>query len=153
MNQQSLEGVELELALLIRRLTSMISYQKVGSLDRAAYLLLTQISLGGACSIKTLSHTFHLDISTVSRQVSSLEQKGYVRRVPDELDGRAFILSITELGEQLLADDKANRIAKLGQVLDNWTDAEMKQFGELLKKFNHSVVEAEYMEKVPQHDG
>lgn len=153
MNQHSLEGVELELALLIRRLTSMISYQKVGSLDRAAYLLLTQISLGGACSIKTLSHTFHLDISTVSRQVSSLEQKGYVRRVPDELDGRAFILSITELGEQLLADDKANRIAKLGQVLDNWTDAEMKQFGELLQKFNHSVVEAEYMEKVPQHDG
>lgn len=153
MNQQSLEGVELELALLIRRLTSMISYQKVGSLDRAAYLLLTQISLGGACSIKTLSHTFHLDISTVSRQVSALEQKGYIRRVPDELDGRAFILSITELGEQLLTDDKANRIARLGHVLDNWTDAEMKQFGELLKKFNHSVVEAEYMEKVPQHDG
>jgi DNA-binding MarR family transcriptional regulator len=153
MNQQSLEGVELELALLIRRLTSMISYQKVGSLDRAAYLLLTQISLGGACSIKTLSHTFHLDISTVSRQVSALEQKGYIRRVPDELDGRAFILSITELGEQLLTDDKANRMAKLGHVLDNWTDAEMKQFGELLQKFNHSVVEAEYMEKVPQHDG
>jgi DNA-binding MarR family transcriptional regulator len=152
MNQQSLEGVELELALLIRRLTSMISYQKVGSLDRAAYLLLTQISLGGACSIKTLSHTFHLDISTVSRQVSSLEQKGYVRRVPDELDGRAFILSITKLGEQLLTDDKANRIARLGHVLDNWTDAEMQQFGELLQKFNHSVVEAEYMEKVPQHD-
>jgi DNA-binding MarR family transcriptional regulator len=152
MNQQSLEGVELELALLIRRLTSMISYQKVGSLDRAAYLLLTQISLGGACSIKTLSHTFHLDISTVSRQVSALEQKGYIRRVPDELDGRAFILSITELGEQLLSDDKANRMARLGHVLDNWTDAEMKQFGELLKKFNHSVVEVEYMEKVPQHD-
>ncbi len=153
MNQQSLEGVELELALLIRRLTSMISYQKVGSLDRAAYLLLTQISLGGACSIKTLSHTFHLDISTVSRQVSALEQKGYIRRVPDELDGRAFILSITELGDQLLADDKANRMAKLGHVLDNWTDDEMKQFGELLQKFNHSVVEAEHMEKVPQHDG
>lgn len=146
MNHQSLEGVELELALLIRRLTSLVSYQKVGSLDRAAYLLLTHIFLSGACNVKTLSHTFHLDISTVSRQVSSLEQKGYVRRVPDELDGRAFILSITELGEQLLADDKANRIARLGNVLDNWTDSEMKQFGELLKKFNHSVVEAEQTE-------
>lgn len=153
MNHQSLEEVELELALLIRRLTSMVTAQKVGSLDRAAYLLLTQISLGGACSVKNLSQTFHLDISTVSRQVSSLEQKGYVRRIPDELDGRAFILSITELGEQLLADDKANRIARLEHVLDNWTDAEMKQFGGLLKKFNHSVVEAEQMEKVPQHEG
>ncbi|RAV05173.1 MarR family transcriptional regulator [Paenibacillus sp. YN15] len=153
MNHQSLEEVELELALLIRRLTSMVTAQKVGSLDRAAYLLLTQISLGGACSVKTLSQTFHLDISTVSRQVSSLEQKGYVRRVPDELDGRAFILSITGLGEQLLADDKANRIARLGHVLDNWEEGEMKQFGQLLRKFNHSVVEAEQMEKVSQHDG
>lgn len=150
MNPQSLEAVELELALLLRRLASMVTYQKVGSLDRAAYLLLTHISLSGPCNVKTLAYAFHLDISTVSRQVSALEQKGYMRRVPDELDGRAFILSITDLGEQLLTDDKANRMARLAQVMEGWSDHEMDDFGRLLMKFNQSATAADAAEKMPQ---
>jgi DNA-binding MarR family transcriptional regulator len=136
MDEQSLETIDLELAVLLRRVTS--TTRKFGNLDRSAYLLLHQISSHGPAGVKALADTFQLDISTVSRQTAALEQKGYVYRIPDPLDGRAYSLQITELGSKEFNENQNLRFAKIGDNLKQWSEQERKLFGQLLRKYNQS---------------
>ncbi len=134
MDMQSLETIELEMAILLRRITSTLG--KKGDFDRSAYLLLHQITAHGSAGVKALADEFHLDVSTVSRQAAALERKGYVYRMPDPQDGRAFSLHVTELGSRELAAYKQARLAKVTEKLKDWSDEECQAFGRLLRKFN-----------------
>ncbi|WMT42971.1 MarR family transcriptional regulator [Paenibacillus sp. D2_2] len=134
MNNHNLETIELELAILYRRITN----RKHEILDRSAYLLIHQIMAHGKAGVKTLADEFHLDISTVSRQVSSLEEKGYVSRTPDPSDGRAYFLQVTELGHQIFQEARTSRQARIGNLLKDWSDEESEQFGTLLQRLNRT---------------
>jgi DNA-binding MarR family transcriptional regulator len=138
MDAHSLECIELEMAILVRRITSISSHKKFGNLDRSAYLLLHQISAHGSAGVKALSDEFHLDISTVSRQAAALELKGYVYKIPDPLDGRAYSFQITDSGTKELIAYKQARTARIMELLEDWTDEECLKFGQLLKKFNRT---------------
>lgn len=138
MYEQSLETIELELAILIRRSTSVSSNKKLGNLDRSAYLLLRRIANRGAAGVKVLAGEFQLDISTISRQAAALEQKGYLYRIPDPLDGRAYSLQITEIGIRVYKEHKQARLERLEELINDWSEEERKIFGQLLKKFNQS---------------
>lgn len=137
----SIDVIELEMAILVRRLVSMTTYRKIGNLDRSAYLLLHQIASHGSAGVKALSDEFHLDISTVSRQAAALEQKGYVKRIPDPVDGRAYSLEMTDMGEDVLNENKQARQESIGKMLSTWSDGERVIFGELLRKFNAAIHE------------
>lgn len=138
MTENSLETIEFELALLLRRITSFTTSKKIGSLDRSAYLLLHQIASHGSAGVKALSDEFWLDISTVSRQAAALEQKGYVVRIPDPMDGRAYSLQITELGNKELIENKDARSAEIGELLKDWSPEDRERFGQLMRKFNRT---------------
>ncbi|MDR6551066.1 MarR family transcriptional regulator [Paenibacillus qinlingensis] len=136
MTKTPIESIEIELAVFIRRFIAATTNKKVGNLDRAAYLLLHQISSHGSAGVKALAEEFHLDMSTISRQTAALEQKGYVFRIPDPQDGRAYSLQITESGIAELALNKQLRLAYLTKHLQDWTSEDQIRFGELLHKFN-----------------
>ncbi|MBI0576938.1 MarR family transcriptional regulator [Neobacillus cucumis] len=136
MGDHSVETIDLELAILIRRVTS--ANRKIGHLDRSAYLLLHRIIAKGPAGAKVLADEFQLDISTVSRQTAALEQKGYVYRIPDPLDGRAYTLQITELGKKEFFEHQEARIERISEVLEEWSDEERELFGQLLRKYNRS---------------
>lgn len=138
MDKRSIEVIALELAILARRVTSMTTYRKNGSLDRSAYLLLHQITTHGCAGVKALAEEFNLDVSTVSRQAAALEQKGYVVRVPDPMDGRAFTLQITDLGMNELTEYRQERVARMKELLQAWPEDERVEFGRLLAKFNRT---------------
>lgn len=139
--ENSVDVIELEMAILVRRLISMTTYKKIGNLDRSAYLLLHQIASHGSAGVKALSDEFQLDISTVSRQAAALEQKGYVQRIPDPADGRAYSLQMTDLGGEVLNENKQARQNTIGKLLSSWSDEERLIFGELLHKFNTATVD------------
>jgi DNA-binding MarR family transcriptional regulator len=141
MDERSLETIGMELAILHRRLASFTTYRKkIGNLDHSAYLLLEQITTYGSAGVKALADEFHLDISTVSRQATTLEKKGYVCRIPDPVDRRAYSLQITALGTTELNEYKRLRMLKMAELLHNWSDTERKMFGELLNKFNRTFI-------------
>ncbi|MGX9134874.1 MarR family winged helix-turn-helix transcriptional regulator [Rummeliibacillus sp. JY-2-4R] len=139
MHEKDFEMIELELAILIRRSTFVTSNKKFGNLDRSAYLLLRRIAGTGAVGMKVLACEFQLDISTISRQAAALEQKGYLYRTPDPLDGRAYNLQITELGINVYKEHKQARLDRLVEVINDWSNEEREVFGQLLKKFNQSL--------------
>ncbi|MEH7108608.1 MULTISPECIES: MarR family winged helix-turn-helix transcriptional regulator [Bacillaceae] len=136
MREKSLEMIDLELAILLRRITS--SNRKLGHLDRSAYLLLHRFITRGPAGVKVLSDEFHLDISTISRQTAALEQKGYVYRIPDPTDGRAYTLHITELGKNEFYEHQQTRLSAIGENVKDWPEYDLQHFGELLRKYNHS---------------
>jgi DNA-binding MarR family transcriptional regulator len=138
MDEKAFESIDFELAVLVRRITS-ISSKKISNLDRSAYLILHQITSDGPLGVKALAEAFRLDISTISRQASALEHKGYVYRIPDPMDGRAYSLQITELGKREFKSYQHGRFSIIEEVLKDWTDEELELFGKFLKKYNHSA--------------
>jgi DNA-binding MarR family transcriptional regulator len=140
MNKIDLEMIELELAILIRRATNLSSNKKLGRLDRSAYLLLRRIANKGAAGVKVLAEEFMLDISTISRQAAALEQKGFLYRMPDPLDGRSYKLDITEHGTTIFKKHKQARLERLSEIIEEWPEEEREVFGKLLKKFNESLI-------------
>jgi DNA-binding MarR family transcriptional regulator len=141
MKNSILEKIELEMAVLVRRVTSITSKNKIGNLDRSAYLLLHQLSVHGPLGVKTLAENLQLDTSTVSRQAASLEKKGYVYKVPDHVDRRAYFLQLTKSGTEDFNEYKKARLDRFEVLTDDWTDEEREQFGHLLKKFNKAILE------------
>lgn len=139
MNEKSLEMIELELALLVRRISTITTSKENGGLDRAAYLLLHQISTKGSAGVKVLGNELLLDISTVSRQAAALEQKGFVEKNPDPNDGRAYHYRITEQGAKDLSIYRQTRLNQIAGLLSQWTEEEYDMFGKLLKKFNQAL--------------
>ncbi|KRF06609.1 MarR family transcriptional regulator [Paenibacillus sp. Soil766] len=136
MTKNPVETIEVELGIFIRRFIAATTNKKVGNLDRAAYLLLHQISTHGSSGVKALAEEFHLDMSTISRQTAALEQKGYLYRIPDPQDGRAYSMQLTDSGTAELALNKQARLEYLTKHLQDWTIEDQQRFGELLNKFN-----------------
>jgi DNA-binding MarR family transcriptional regulator len=136
---ESVKIIEYELSILIRY--GIDSSSKLGDLDRSAYLLLRTLHDQGAVGVKTLAEKFQLNVSTVSRQTAVLQSKGYVKRIPDPMDGRASSFQITELGLQKLTEANRARIDKYTELLQDWSTEERIQFGELLGKLNRSLID------------
>lgn len=139
MKDDSLQTIELEMAILARRITSISSNKKHYKLDRSAYLLLHQITTTGTAGVKQLACELRLDISTVSRQAAALEVKGFVSKVPSPHDRRSYFYQVTELGSKELYEYKQFRLSRFSELLDDWSEEEQQHFGQLLKKFNHAI--------------
>jgi len=137
MDAQAIEQIELELAFLVRHATSISTY--TGNIDRSAYLLLHHITTQASVGVKSLAEEFNLDISTVSRQTAALEQRGFVVRVPDQADRRAYFFQITESGTLALAEHRNARLARVSKKLEGWSDEECRLFGKLLEKLNNTI--------------
>lgn len=140
-DREALDLIDTELAMLIRRATSFSIDKSLGRMDRSAYLLLNRIISRANVGVRALADEFHLDISTVSRQISALEQKGYVKRIPDPSDGRAFFFEVTDTGRRDLMEYKQARLTRITQRLQGWSAEELDRFAELLGKFNRTLNE------------
>jgi DNA-binding MarR family transcriptional regulator len=62
-------------------------------------------------------------------------ERGLVRRVADEQDGRASRLVVTTAGEAVLDTMRQEREALLDRVTADWTPAERTAFTGLLHRF------------------
>jgi DNA-binding MarR family transcriptional regulator len=105
------------------------------SRDRAAHVLLFPLVRLGPLRQGALADLVHADPSTVSRHVATLVDAGLVRRVPDEHDGRASRLVVTEGGHAALNSLRAEREAVLAQVTADWDDAELATLTDLFGRF------------------
>jgi DNA-binding MarR family transcriptional regulator len=75
------------------------------------------------------------DVSTVSRQVSMLVSHGLLDKVADPQDGRAWMVSLSAEGTELVERLKASRGEWFRQMLHDWEPAEADAFGDYLERF------------------
>jgi DNA-binding MarR family transcriptional regulator len=99
--------------------------------ERAALVLLFPLRRLGPLRQGALAEFVHSDPSTVSRHVATLVERGLVRRVADESDGRASRLVITDAGHTALHDLCAERESRLDQATAAWSDDDLATFARL----------------------
>jgi DNA-binding MarR family transcriptional regulator len=102
--------------------------------DRAALFLLFPIARLGPVRQGALAEIVHADPSTVSRHVAALVDRGLVRRVADESDGRASRLVITDTGHTAMQDLCSERESHLDSVTASWDAADLAAFTRLFAR-------------------
>jgi DNA-binding MarR family transcriptional regulator len=103
--------------------------------ERAAHVLLFPLTRLGPLRQGALAELVHADPSTVSRHVTLLVERGLVRRVADEQDGRASRLVVTPAGEAVVLQMRQERDRLIGQVTADWTPDELATFRGQLHRF------------------
>jgi DNA-binding MarR family transcriptional regulator len=102
--------------------------------DPMAYPLLFNLR-AQPLRVSALAEAVHSDVSTVSRQVSTLVDLGFVRRGPDPDDRRAQALSLTDEGEALLVAIREDRDRWLSGLLADWPREDVDSFTRHLRQF------------------
>lgn len=92
--------------------------------------------------VSDLADLLRLDLSSVSRQVAALEREGWVERERDPADSRAQLLRVSDAGREVVQRVRADRAALLHELLPDWTDAQLRSFADLLRRFSADVAPA-----------
>ena len=85
--------------------------------------------------VSQLADCVHSDVSTVSRQVTTLVSHGLLDKVADAQDGRAFMVSLSEEGAELVERLKVSRGEWFRAMLQDWEPADAEAFGDYLERF------------------
>jgi DNA-binding MarR family transcriptional regulator len=135
---EAMELIERELTRLVRQGQKVHQHLEGADqpLERAAYSILGALHDQGPSRLGSLAARFHLDASTVSRQVAALERQGLVVREVDPGDRRACRLRLSPEGEKALSHTREERRRLLHDLLEPWTDADRETFAALLQQLN-----------------
>jgi DNA-binding MarR family transcriptional regulator len=118
-------GVAFKRAMVaVRRLRGRETHRSE-QLSYAQYGLL--FGLAGMCERSARDLAEHADLTpaTVAQMLESLEAQGLVKRSRSEQDRRVVLSSLTERGEQLVAERHAQMEPRWRAALDAFDDAEL----------------------------
>ncbi len=104
-------------------------------------LLLIRLAVDGPRRATDLAADTLLDLSTVSRQIRSLVERGLVERRPDPEDRRGALLSPTTDGLAAVERYRAQRDRKMAEALAQWPDRDRRELARLLARFNDDFAE------------
>jgi DNA-binding MarR family transcriptional regulator len=109
------------------------------SLDRALFPLLIRAEAHGGMTVGALADTVGRHYTTVSRQLTVLEQLGLVRREADPVDRRHTVVRVTDKGR-----DEARRIAVarnegMAAMFADWSAADKVALTRLVTKLASSM--------------
>ena len=90
----------------------------------------------GSPRVSELAEHLHLDMSTVSRQVTHLRERHLLRAYPHPLDGRAQQLSVTAEGVAELHRSRRALVGELAVRLADWDDADVESLAHLLARLS-----------------
>lgn len=95
--------------------------------------------LPGPLRVSDLAATVHNDVSTVSRQASTLVEHGLITKVPDPDDGRAQLLALSAEGHALVRAARAARAEIFDDLLRDWNVTDINRFTTYLHDFAGEV--------------
>ncbi|MDT7724233.1 MAG: hypothetical protein QOI21_809 [Actinomycetota bacterium] len=127
------------LVRLINRAKSQVTKQGPDGIERAAYAILFCLIHDGPQRTSRLAESLHSEISTISRQSSSLVQHGLVERQADPEDGRACLLAPTSEGLRVFEENRKQRNQWLAEVLADWNQEDRATLNDLFGRLNSGI--------------
>ncbi len=103
--------------------------------DRASYGVLARVGELQPVRLSELAHVLGVDVSTISRQVATLEHRGLVSRAADPADGRAVRLELTEPGQQYLAKLSTAWHEIVAEAIADWQPRDVARFSAMIDRF------------------
>ncbi|MEV3854882.1 MarR family transcriptional regulator [Streptomyces sp. NPDC050095] len=107
-------------------------------------VLLARLVRDGAQRATDLASATLLDLSTVSRQVRSMVERGLVERRPDPVDRRGVLLHATEAGTAAFEAYRRQRDAELAQLLGPWPARDRAELIRLMARLNDDLAEHQH---------
>jgi DNA-binding MarR family transcriptional regulator len=104
-------------------------------LDRALFPLLARVGRYGPIGVVELADRTGRDHTTISRQMTKLEELGLIERHASTKDKRVREAEVSEKGQMMIAALNAARERLANRILVSWTDAELDQLRSLLRRF------------------
>lgn len=93
----------------------------------------------GPSRVGDLASALHSDISTVSRQASTLSAHGLIDKGVDPDDRRAQLLSLSPQGHELLERAQAERARIFAELLHDWDDDDVACFTTYLDRLSDTL--------------
>jgi DNA-binding MarR family transcriptional regulator len=116
--------------------------ETTGDVPSSTIAVLALLGETGESRLGAVATSLGIDTSVVSRTVAVAAQRGLVDRRPDPRDGRACLLSLTERGEQCLADRRNQRLRLLSAVVDQWEPGSAEALLDGLTRLRDDLVAA-----------
>jgi DNA-binding MarR family transcriptional regulator len=110
-------------------------------LERSAYSILSELNKVGPLRAMDLVALLGMDQSTLSRRISALRADGLVESLPNQSDARSTYLSLTARGRAVLDRTRRYVVQQHAAMLASWTDDEIAELSNTLRKFIESVSE------------
>ena len=133
----ALDVIETEIAVLARALERLQRRSEIyRDLDRSSYLIARKLETNGPVSINGLAAVLGVDGTTVTRQVAAMEKARLVVRRVDPDDRRVSRISLSSAAYRRCRAVQRARRERIATILDNWTENDRRQFGQLLARFN-----------------
>ena len=104
-------------------------------LDRALFPMLARVGRRGPLGIVELAELCGRDYTTVSRQVTKLEEMGLVLRRVNKDDARIKEVLVTKKGRAITGALDGAREKILTALLADWDKRELSELSRLLRKF------------------
>jgi DNA-binding MarR family transcriptional regulator len=132
----AIEALSADLARTVRFVRTL--KQRYGVSDPASLPLLFRL-LEGPVRPTELADHLHLDLSVVSRQLTSLSERGLVAKTKDPLDRRAHQVELTEAGRVLTAQVERIRTDFLASLVREWDETDINHFATYLHRLSESL--------------
>ena len=140
-NLRELHNVLVDLYIMMnqpKRDTALLEEAGV-TLDRALFPLLVGIEKKGPVGVVELADMIGRDHTTVSRQVSKLEELGLVKRQISKNDSRVKETSITSKGRELTDKISVAREARAKRALAGWSKKDLAELTQLMRRFANDL--------------
>lgn len=140
LDRETADRVSLGLVRLMKLLQSMKLHapRLHPAVDATAYPLLFNL-LAEPRRVSALAEVIHSDVSTVSRQVSTLVSHGLLDKVSDPEDGRAQVVRLSEEGTALLRAIQQQRNEWFLELMDDWSPDQASDFAAHLERFGSAL--------------
>lgn len=116
--------------------------EKAGiNLDRpAAAILHTLVAHGPKpYHLHELARQLAIEAPSVTRKVQQLEQAGLLERQQDPEDRRAYLVRVTDAGQEIARLLREVQRQAMAQVLESWPAADRQLFSELFTRFSQEM--------------
>ena len=132
--------IQTALGIVARRAKDVELHEALGArvghrLEGPSYGTLSRLGLAERCTMTELAELLGLEISTVSRRVKALEDRGLVERESSPTDRRASLLRLTPDGRELFEKLSTSWREMLAEVLEDWDPFSIEIFAELFGRF------------------
>ncbi|WP_051178308.1 MarR family winged helix-turn-helix transcriptional regulator [Nocardia concava] len=131
----AIEVIQRELTAFARRARGRAT-ELHPELSLVASSILDLVIERNGCLAADLAGHFHLDKSTVSRQVAALERDGYLAREVDPTNRRNLVLHATPEGKRVARAAARSRAAAFAERFRDWDDADVERMAEYLVRYN-----------------
>ncbi|MGE3446755.1 MAG: MarR family transcriptional regulator [Microbacteriaceae bacterium] len=144
----SVAAIEEAVVTIVRELSLASTQERlIGaagvSVERAGFGVLRCLSERGASRVSELAQSLGVDVSTMSRHVTTLQRGELVARTDDPLDGRAARIELTSAGVIVLGLLREARHRYFSELLADWSDDERRALVPLLARLANGILETE----------